>query len=147
MQRKFQVTSISDGNYCFIGYGFSVVFILAVILLVLSCACWVYLLTLVFIWLLGTRRSSLHGMGVATSLWACTHLCDSLNKSLGWIIPLILRTVVWSFGCCLSLLGRVSRCGVLDNIYLYHHAIIWPMCPRMLGFAGETLQNLLEFCT
>ena len=50
--------------------------------------------------------------------------CDSLNKSLGWIILLILRTIVWSFGCRLSLFGRVSRRGILNNIYLYHFAII-----------------------
>ena len=67
--------------------------------------------------------------------------CDSLNKSLGWIILLISRTVVWSFGCCLNSFGHVSRCGVLDNIYLCHLVLIWPVCPWMLGFTGETLSK------
>ena len=124
----------------------SVVHVFAVVVLVPNCACWISLLTLVFIWLLGTRWSSLHGMGVATSWWACTHLCDSLNKSLGWIIPLILRTVVWSFGCRLNSFGHVSRRGVLDNIYLYHLAIIWLVSPRMLEFIEETLPKFTKIC-
>ena len=42
--------------------------------------------------------------------------CDSLNKSLGWIILLILRTVMWSFGRRLSLFDHVSRCGVFNTV-------------------------------
>ena len=69
--------------------------------------------------------------------------CDSLNKSLGWIILLISRTVVWSFGCCLISFGHVS-CGVLDNIYLYHLAIIWLVSPWMLEFTEETLPKFTK---
>ena len=70
--------------------------------------------------------------------------CDSLNKFLGWIILLISRTVVWSFGCCLNSFGHVSRCGVLDNIYLYHLAIIWLVSPWMLEFTEETLPKFTK---
>ena len=88
--------------------------------------------------------TKLHGMGVATSWWACTLFCDSLNKSLGWIILLMLRPVVWSFGCRLNSLGHVSQCGVLDNIYLYHLAIIWLVSPRILEFTEETLPKFTK---
>ena len=69
--------------------------------------------------------------------------CDSLNKFLGWIILLISRTVVWLFGCCLNSFGHVS-CGVLDNIYLYHLAIIWLVSPWMLEFTEETLPKFTK---
>ena len=51
MLRKFQVTSVLDGNYYFIVVPWiwiSVVQVLAVVLLIPNCACWVFLLTLVF---------------------------------------------------------------------------------------------------
>ena len=67
-----------------------------------------------------------------------TFFCDSLNKSLGWIILLISRTVVWSFGCRLNSFGHVSRCGVL-KLFIYTIVIIWLVCPRMLEFIEETL--------
>ena len=86
-----------------------------------------YFYTLVFIWLLGTRWSGLHGMVVATSWWACTHFCDSLNKSLGWIILLTLRTVVWSTGCRLILFGHVGRCGVL-KLFIYTTVLLYDLC-------------------
>ena len=87
---KFQVTSVSDENYCFI-----------VVPLILnfhcSCTCSLFYgsqLCLLSIFthsciylVLRTRRSSLHGMGVATPWWACTHFCSSLNKSLKKGIP------------------------------------------------------------
>jgi len=70
--RPFQTeTTISLLSHCF---WISSVHILAAALSVLNCAWWVYLLTLVFIWILGTHWSSIHGMGVATSVWACTFL-------------------------------------------------------------------------
>ena len=70
--------------------------------------------------------------------------CDSLNKFLGRIILLISRTVVWSFGCCLNSFGHVSRCGVLDTIYLYNLAIIWLVSPQMLEFTEETLPKFIK---
>ena len=70
--------------------------------------------------------------------------CDSLNKSLGWIIFLISSTVVWSFGCRLNSFCHVSRCGVLDNIYLYHLAIIRLVSPQMLEFTEEILSKFTK---
>ena len=128
MQRKFQMMSVLDGNYCFIGYGFSVVLILAVVLLVLSCACWVFLLTLVFIWLLGTRWSSLHGMGVATSWWAYIHSfikqTSRLNNSFGIenchvVVWLLLK--IYLFGC-VGWWERLFTIFIFTLLYLYFSA-------------------------
>ena len=99
---------------------------------------------LCFIWFLGTRWSSLHGMGVATLRWACTHLCHSLNKSLGWIILLMLRIVAWSFGCRLKFIYSVVL--VDEQVYLlsfYSLCYIYILCASDLQ--RRLCQNLLEF--
>ena len=83
----------------------------------------------------------MHEMGVATSLWACTPFCHSLNKSLGWIIHLTLRIVTWSFGCCLRyifLIVLVDEKVYLLSLFLLCYFFM-SYVPRMLEFTKETL--------
>ena len=96
-----------------------------------------YFYSLVFIWF----RCSLIKFvwnGSSHFMMSMHTFCDSLNKSLGWIIFLISSTVVWSFGCRLNSFGHVSRCGVL-KLFIYTIVIIWLVCPRMLQFTEETV--------
>ena len=81
---------------------------------------------------LRTRRSSLHGMGVATLRWACTHLCHSLNKSLGWIILLMLWIVAWSFGCRLKFIYSVVL--VDEQVYLLS---LYSLCYIYILYASD----------
>ena len=145
MQRKFQVTSISDGNYCFIGYRFSIILVLVVVLLVLNCACWVFFThSCVY---LAFRYSLIKFAWDGSSHFMMskhTFSCDSLNKYIGWIILLISRAVVWSFGCHLISFGHGSRYPVLDNIFLYHLAIIWLVSQQMLEFIKEILPKFTK---
>ena len=142
MQRKFQVMSVSDGNYCFIVDSLIVEFycsytcsrssdseLCLLSIFTHSCVYLAFRYSLIkFAW-----DGSNHFM-----MSMHTFFCDSLNKSLGWIILLISRTVVWSFGCRLNSFGHVSRCGVL-KLFIYTIVIIWLVCPRMLEFIEETL--------
>jgi len=143
MLRKFQVTSVSDGNYYFIVVPWiwiSVVQVLAVVLLIPNCACWVFLLTLVFY--LVFRYSlikfawdgSSHFMMSMHTLLRFIKQISRLNNSL------ILRTIVWSFGCRLNLFGRVSRCGVLDNIFVYHLAYMTCVPANVRIYRGDSAE-------
>ena len=143
MLRKFQVTSVSDGNYYFIVVRWiwiSVVQVLALVLLIPNCACWVFLLTLVFY--LVFRYSLIKFVWDGSS-----HFTMSMHTPLPFIkqIPRLNNSidvkdccvVVW-LSLKIYLFGCVGWWASLFTIFLFTLLYLYLVCLDVRVYKGDS---------